>query len=152
MNTHILKKSIIMSLLVGMLLITGCHMHDRRHHSDTGRFHDRTEHIVKTLGLNQAQERKLEEILSGPESKNAAHGRGHRLVDDITKELQKEELDEVYLRKATSSYLKELEEASFEFVSQLAAFHKTLTSEQKSELAKLLKTRRGRRYRLSRHH
>ena len=152
MNEQAAYKLITIILSIGLLVITGCHHHGSRRYYSTRDLNNVTDKIVKDLELNQSQERQLDAILSSLEEKKDELSRGHELVDEISKQLASEDLDEVYLRKRTSEVFRELEEVSKDFITQLAAFHRTLASQQKSKLAKLLETRKGRRRWSSRYH
>jgi hypothetical protein len=60
------------------------------------------------------------------------------LVKQVVQQLSKEQFDELYIKSSISNYLEGVEEISIGFTEQLSSFHKMLTTEQRSLLAKHL--------------
>jgi Spy/CpxP family protein refolding chaperone len=138
MNSQILKVSLVFILLISLSALSGCYRHEDRRLSNslTFDYQKHTGEISRELQLTEDQEKRLEQLISSFEEKRNELKEGHTLIKQVVQQLSKEQFDELYIKSSISNYLKGVEEISIGFTEQLSSFHKMLTTEQRSLLAK----------------
>ncbi len=131
-------KILVILLITGLLMFSGCHRHVDRWHTSERSAKTLTNHIVKELVLNKEQRVQLIEAITNLMVKKEEILEDNSLKDEIFYQLGSEKIDEVHLNRVITEHAKEMERLTKSFVSKLTEFHSTLTSEQKRKLSKLI--------------
>lgn len=117
-------------------LFAGCRDNWRSHE-------DRAEKTVKyltmELGLDEKQKKYLNDLVIGFMTKKEEVFDRNLIVNEFTAQLNKEEIDREYLKNIVDAEIRKIEEALHALLDQVAYFHGALTTEQRAELAELIK-------------
>ncbi len=138
MDTKNKYKILVILLITGLLMFSGCHRHTDRWHTSERSAERLTNHIVKKLVLNKEQGIQLNEAVTNLMTKKDEIFEDNSLKDEIFAQFGSEKIDEVRLNRIITEHAKKLEGFTKSFVSNLTEFHSTLTLEQKRELLKLI--------------
>lgn len=144
MNKTNIYMIIVIFFITGLLTFTGCHHRSVRWHSSEKNLERITGHIVKKLNLNAEQRDQLYDTLNGLMIEKEKILRDGSLKNKIISQLENDKIDELYLSSIVSEYTEEMEKLMRNFVSNLIAFHNTLTPEQKKLLSNFLEEHKDR--------
>jgi uncharacterized membrane protein len=136
------RVQIVVMAGIAILALTACQHAGRWHRAEADHFAHANRYLTRELDLDQQQQQLLAALLTGFEAQRDPLLNGERLYAIYTHELSKEELDTARLQRATTAMIRDLEIASDRSIAQLAAFHQTLSRDQKQRLARLLENRR----------
>jgi Spy/CpxP family protein refolding chaperone len=144
MNKKNIYKVIIVFIVIGMLMLTGCYRHTDRKHSSEKNSDRLTNYIAKELELNEEQRAQLNRTIINLMAKKEEVVEDNSLRDEIFAQLGSEKVDEASLKAIISLHMKEMEDLTKTFVFNLSEFHRTLTPEQKKKLASLIEVHQDR--------
>ncbi len=146
MNKNTFKTISIFLVSVFFLTLTACTHHGERRHSDHGSSNKITGYIAGKLDLDSRQETQLSEVLSNLDEKRKELAKQDELRKIFVNQLKNKYLDEEYLRRETTEFIRELESASDQFITDLGNFHASLNEEQRGKIAGLIESQRHRRH------
>ena len=129
-----LKKGLTIALIgvfiSGALIFTGC-----RSHSHQGKAEFMIDYIAETLDLTDEQRAQLDGIKEEFIAKaKEMHAQKEAMHDAFVAELRKEEIDQQRLKDLISQKRAQMDEIIDMEVVRLAAFHSTLSPEQREKL------------------
>jgi Spy/CpxP family protein refolding chaperone len=129
-----LKKGLTIALIgvfiSGALIFTGC-----RSHSHQGKAEFMIDYIAETLDLTDEQRAQLDGIKEEFIAKaKEMHAQKEAMHDAFMAELRKEEIDQQRLKDLISQKRAQMDEIIDLAVVRLAAFHSTLSPEQREKL------------------
>ena len=135
-----LKKGLYSALVVGLLLgvglFTGC-----RHHG-----HDRgaefaVDYVTEVLDLTDEQQAHLNQIKAEMmEKREQMHASNAKHYGEIIAQLGSEEIDQERVKVIIAEYRAQMDEMIDLAVVRIAEFHRTLTPEQKAKLVKKIES------------
>ena len=139
-----MRKRALTAFVAGMsfLTLTACHRTDRWHCSDADHLDRANRYISWKLKLDEQQQRQLAALLNTVGAHRRALLTDQNLFEIFALELSKEKMDAVKLQRMTADEIRKMENAAGLWVAQLAAFHQTLSSDQKQRLDRLIENRR----------
>lgn len=138
MNTAMKKNTARAVLIAGLLVLTACHRYDCRSFSAGRNMERSAERIAQKLKLDPVQKFQLERLLSRTAERRYTLASTHRMAGEVFIQLDRDVMDETQLQAIATESIRELEGFSRQVIADLAAFHRTLTPEQKSRLKTLL--------------
>jgi len=139
-------KVVIVFITTGLLMLTGCYRHTDRWHSSEKNSDRLTNYIAKELGLNEEQRTQLNRTITNLMTKKEEILENNSLRDEIFAQLGSEEVSETDLNEVISLHMKEMEDLTKGFVSNLTEFHRSLTPGQKEKFASLIEEHQNRRH------
>ena len=144
MNRRNMKFMTVLVLSVVFLSVTACHRHYNREQDRFAEHGEITDHISKELSLRPDQSKQLAEFMSWFKKRKESLDRKEELREIFLEELTKDELDKEYLLQTSTNYIRELEQTSQEFITQLAGFHNSLSEDQMTKMVRLIESDKGR--------
>ncbi len=144
MNRLNMKFMTVLVLSVVFLSVTACHRHYNREQDRFAEHGEITNHISKELSLRPDQSMQLVEFMTWFEKRKKSLDRKEELREIFLEELTKDTLDEEYLLQTSTNYIRELEQTSQEFITQLARFHNSLSDDQMTKMVGLIENDTGR--------
>ncbi len=144
MNRLNMKFMTVVVLSAVFLSVTACHQHYNREQDRLIEHGEVTDHISKELSLRPDQSKQLAEFMSWFKKRKESLDRKEELREIFLEELTKDELDKEYLLQTSTNYIRELEQTSQEFITQLARFHNSLSEDQMTKMVRLIESDKGR--------
>lgn len=130
-----LYLAVVSILLSGIWIISGC---GHRPHGDRAEW--MTEKIVSELELDEAQKKQLNSFRDElKEKRQELRNSRSTIEEELIAQLRNEKIDQEHLKEVIAKEEVKLNEMVSTFVTQLAAFHDSLTPEQRTKLAEMLK-------------
>ena len=129
-----LTISLVGLLVAGLLTFTGCKHHGRHKGAEF-----MVDYVSEVLDLTDAQREDLDRIKEEFMTKaEEMHADKDAMKASLVEQLGKDQMDEVELRRLADQHRTKMDEMVDLGINRLAAFHKTLTPEQKAKLIKKL--------------
>jgi len=128
--------SVIGLLVSGVAMLSGCRRHSHAHKAEF-----LVDYISETLDLNESQQAQLEQIKDELMAKaQEMHADKASMQAELVTQLRSEEIDQVRVKALVAEHRAKMDEIIDLIVVRLAAFHKTLTPEQKEKLIAKIET------------
>jgi periplasmic protein CpxP/Spy len=122
-------------LLAGLMFLGGCHRPSPEKIADRI-----VEELTTKLELSAMQQQQLNTTKAELLGKLAELKKSHESIHDgVMAELQKDTLDQGQLKKMAASHKAEMDVVADLLIDRLAAFHGTLTPDQKKKLVEFVK-------------
>ena len=141
-----LYKVIIVFITTGLLVLAGCYHYTDSWHSSEKNSDRLTNYSAKELELNEEQRTRLNRTITNLMGKKEEILGNNSLRDEIFAQLGSEKVSETDLNKAITLHMKEMEDMTKRFVSNLTEFHRSLTPAQKEKFTSLIEEHQNRRH------
>ena len=131
-----LNFTLIILLVLGIAVFSGCRRHGGHHRAEF-----MIDYVAETLDLTESQEEHLNQIKDELIDKGRQmHANRDAMHREFIEELKKEEIDQESLRKLVAVKRAQMDEMIDLMIVRLAEFHGTLSPEQKNKLVAKLES------------
>ncbi len=131
-----LHFTLVAFLVFGVVFFSGC-----RRSGGLNRAEFAIDYVTEVLDLNEAQQEQLNRIKDElVEKGRQMHADREAMHDEITVQLQSEEIDQERLKKLIADKRAQMNEMIDLMIVHLVEFHKTLTPEQRTKLVAKLES------------
>lgn len=128
--------SLIALLIAAVAGLSGC-----RRHSQSRKAEFMVDYISETLDLTESQQAQLNQIKDEiMEKARQMHTNKESMHEALIAQLRSEEIDEALVKAKIAQHRAQMDDIIDLIVARLAAFHKTLTPEQKEKLVDKIET------------